>query len=99
MSLPIRAASILPLVILEAAKSGISEAASVVPEVATPFVLIVILVYVPALIPLVEVDKFPEPSTDNPPPDVICTAPFADVVAIGRSLATRAVAAVICPVL
>jgi hypothetical protein len=40
-SVPILAASILPLVILEAARSGISEAARVVPEVATPFVLIV----------------------------------------------------------
>ena len=61
----------LPLVNIVAARLGISEAASVVPAVATPFVLTVSLVYVPALIPLVEVVNPPDPETVKPPPDVI----------------------------
>ena len=41
MSFPILAAAILPVVILAASSDGISEAASTVPAVATPFVLTV----------------------------------------------------------
>ena len=36
-----------------------------------------------APVTLLLIERFPEPSTANPPPEVTITAPFADVVAVG----------------
>ena len=68
-SAAILAAAMVPVVILLESKSGISELTRLAPAVAIPLLLTVSFPYVPAEIPLVDVVKFPEESTLNPPPD------------------------------
>ena len=75
---------------------GRSEAASVAVPVICPKLLKVTFVAVAPVV-VAAIDKAPAPVTDNPPALAIETAPTAEVVARGKSPATKAAVAVIKP--